>query len=77
MLSPGSSEKLNLYDIYLNCSDRKFQHFFDIKLILCDWEEDMQNSIIIIINDVSEKVRMERYRQLNNYKTKMLETLTD
>ena len=56
-------KKLQEMEIFINCFDENRKYYFDIELIYCDWDEASADaSFMIIINDVSEKVRSNRYK---------------
>ena len=50
------------HEIFLNCFDKIKKNFFDVQLIFCDWDSENNNSYIIIINDISEKITNVRYK---------------
>lgn len=53
---------------------QKVTQYFDIKLLLFTWRSHI--SLLVIFNDTSQKFRQAQIRQFENYKSKILESIS-
>ena len=47
---------------------------FEIRVLSCVWEN--KHSILVIMNDISEKIRLKHLKDLDNYKDQLLATVS-
>ncbi|KAM3131984.1 hypothetical protein pb186bvf_015868 [Paramecium bursaria] len=47
---------------------------FDIRILQCLWEK--KPSVVVVINDISEKIRLKNMKQLDSYKDRLLATVS-
>ncbi|KAL4448710.1 hypothetical protein ABPG74_012799 [Tetrahymena malaccensis] len=70
----------NLSNKYTNKSENNLKSkqypilYFDIQLVKCQWEEN--DAVMVIMNDISEKVMNLRLKEGDKYKDEMLATVT-
>ncbi|KAL4474175.1 hypothetical protein ABPG72_001714 [Tetrahymena utriculariae] len=79
-LSPQASQiyEQQQEDIFLDVmyidSDKKRRKFFDIKIIEIEWENEQ--ALMVIMNDISEKMRIKRMKEIDSFKNDILSTIT-
>ncbi|KAL4435309.1 hypothetical protein ABPG74_017401 [Tetrahymena malaccensis] len=79
-LSPQTSQvyEQQQEDIFLDVmyidSDKKRRKFFDIKIIEIEWENEQ--ALMVIMNDISEKMRIKRMKEIDSFKNDILSTIT-
>ncbi|EAR81937.2 response regulator receiver domain protein (macronuclear) [Tetrahymena thermophila SB210] len=79
-LSPQASQVFEQQqeDIFLDVmyidSDKKRRKFFDIKIIEIEWENEQ--ALMVIMNDISEKMRIKRMKEIDSFKNDILSTIT-
>ncbi|KAL4448711.1 hypothetical protein ABPG74_012800 [Tetrahymena malaccensis] len=70
----NSCKKSQETNIKENTTKVNINQYYDIKLIGCYW--DNQDAVMVIMDDISEKIINERLKETDEYKDQMLATVT-
>ncbi|KAL4503260.1 hypothetical protein ABPG72_000866 [Tetrahymena utriculariae] len=72
-----SNSNNNNGDIYCNikyCDKNKKNKTFDLKIIKCMWKK--KSSFIVMMTDISKKEQMQRMREIDKFKDKVIDSIT-
>ncbi|KAL4454304.1 hypothetical protein ABPG74_012261 [Tetrahymena malaccensis] len=72
--SPIQKDTQNLQSIQKGCNYEQEEKHFDVHIVDC--YEDSQVNIMIVLNDISMKYDNKRLYEMNNYKDKLLATVS-
>ena len=50
--------------------------FLDVRLTKCNFEDNLRPQLLVIITDITSSILNERLKQVEDYKNKVLETIT-